>query len=330
MKKSYFIILSFLIIALFMGINGTIITQTSNRILTDTTVTDYDGNIYHTVTIGTQVWLRENLKSLHYSDGTAITGVMSYNNSDSLANIYGRLYTWNAAMRNSTQQGVQGVCPVGFHVPTDSEWTVLGNFLGGNSLAGGKLKEADTVHWYSPNTGASNTTGFTALGGGEWESGAFQFIKMFGVFWSSTQTSSTQAIYRYLSYNNGTLSPYTWNKTLAYSVRCIKDTSHIIIIKNGQEGVIDSYELKQNYPNPFNPNTKITFSIPKNSFVSLKVYDILGKEVATLVNGKLTPGIYEVPFSINQFPGNQLVSGIYFYKMETKDFNKVMKMVLLK
>lgn len=89
MKKSYFIILSFLIIALFMGINGTIITQTSNRILTDTTVTDYDGNIYHTVTIGTQVWLRENLKSLHYSDGTAITGVMSYNNSDSLANIYG-------------------------------------------------------------------------------------------------------------------------------------------------------------------------------------------------------------------------------------------------
>jgi len=179
MKKLFTVIFSLTLLTFLIMINKETTGPTFAEINTDSIVVDYDGNIYHTITIGTQVWLKENLKSLHYSDGASIPGVLAYNNSDSLANIYGRFYTWNAAMRNSTNQGVQGVCPVGFHVPTDSEWTVLGNYLGGNSVAGGKLKEADTVHWYSPNLGADNSSGFTALAAGEWESGNFQFIKMF-------------------------------------------------------------------------------------------------------------------------------------------------------
>ena len=244
MKKSYLFVIRFIIILLFIGLTSEIKTQLHLKINSDTIVSDYDGNIYHTITIGSQVWLKENLKSLHYSDGTVFNGVLSYNNSDSLANIYGRLYTWNATMCNSTQQGVQGVCPTGYHVPTDSEWNVLSIFLGGNSIAGGKLKETDTVHWYSPNLGATNSSGFTALGGGEWENGNFQFIKMSGVFWSSTQANSTQAVYRYMLYNSNSLTPYIWNKSLYYSVRCIKDNPTPINLLNGPNDIV--FDLKYN------------------------------------------------------------------------------------
>jgi uncharacterized protein (TIGR02145 family) len=325
MKKIFTLIFVFssisLLTLILLNINS--VNPTFAEINTDSIVVDYDGNIYHTVTIGTQVWLKENLKSLHYSDGTLISGALSYNNSDSLANIYGRFYTWNAAMRNSTNQGVQGVCPVGFHVPTDSEWTVLGNYLGGNSVAGGKLKEADTVHWYSPNTGADNSSGFTALAAGEWESGNFQFIKMFAVFWSSTQSNSSNAIYRYLRYNTAILYPFSYYKTLAYSVRAIKNNSSIGINENGN-GLINSFELKQNFPNPFNNSTKISFVIKKTAFVRLKIYDVSGKEVSELLNQKLEANNYNF-----NFDASGLSSGIYFYNLEVTEDIKTMNTVII-
>jgi uncharacterized protein (TIGR02145 family) len=323
MKKFlfYFLSLSSILVLLSFSKNSNNITAL--EIHTDSTVTDFDGNVYHTFNIGTQVWLKENLKSIHYSDGTVITGVMSYNNSDSLANIYGRLYTWNATMRNSTNQGVQGVCPAGYHVPTDSEWTVLGNYLGGNSIAGGKLKETDTAHWYSPNTGATNSTGFTALGGGEWENGNFQYIKMFGVFWSSTQTSSTQAKYRYIEYSSIILNPYTWNKSLAYSVRCIKNNPSSYINGNTNSSIF--FELKQNYPNPFNPSTNIKYQIRNNGIVTLKVFNALGQEIETLVNEKQNAGTYEITFDASKHP-----SGIYYYRISTDKFSDTKKMLLVK
>ena len=113
-------------------------------VLAQQTVTDFDGNIYETITIGEQVWLNENLKSLHYSDGTEIPGVVAYNNDDSLETIYGLLYSWNAAMNGSNVPGTQGVCPCSTHLPTDQEWTILENYLGGPSVAGGGMKEAGT------------------------------------------------------------------------------------------------------------------------------------------------------------------------------------------
>lgn len=254
MKKNYILISGMILLAILLCIVllnvllfGLAIFNSVNAFNgtgSDSTVTDYDGNVYHLVTIGSQVWTRENLRSLHYSDGTVIPNVLSYNNNDSLAGIYGRLYDWNSTMRNSTNQGVQGVCPAGFHVPTDSEWTVLGNYLGGNSIAGGKLKETDTTHWYSPNTGATNSSGFTALGGGEWENGIYQYMKMAGVFWSSTQANTTQAKYRYLQHNSIALGIFTWNKNLAYSVRCIKDNIVNPNLLNGPDDIV--FDIKHN------------------------------------------------------------------------------------
>ncbi len=191
------------------------------------TVTDYDGNVYNTVVIGEQTWLKENLKSLHYSDGTPIPDVLAYNNSDSLAQIYGLLYTWDAAMRNSTQPGAQGVCPDGWHIPTDQEWSEMENYLGGASVAGGKMKDTGTVYWEAPNTGASNSSGLSVLPGGEFDAfynpNQFSLINQYAVFWTSTQVSTLKARERYLAYNSSASLIYDWYKVMNYSIRCIKD-----------------------------------------------------------------------------------------------------------
>jgi uncharacterized protein (TIGR02145 family) len=137
-------------------------------------VSDVDGNTYKVVIIGTQVWMAENLKTTKYSDGTPIPlvtdntawsnlttpGYCWYNNdSATIAQTYGALYNWYTVNTGN-------LCPAGWHVPTDAEWTILITYLGGEDVAGGKLKEAGTAHWSSPNTGATNETGFTALPGG--------------------------------------------------------------------------------------------------------------------------------------------------------------------
>jgi uncharacterized protein (TIGR02145 family) len=136
-------------------------------------VKDVDGNIYNTVTIGTQVWMAEDLKTTRYNDGTAISYVKGdlewknlrseaycwYNNDKSNKTVYGALYNWY-----TTNTGK--LCPAGWHVPTDSEWETLISYCGGWEVAGGKLKEAGTAHWDAPNIGATNEFGFTALPGG--------------------------------------------------------------------------------------------------------------------------------------------------------------------
>ena len=192
-------------------------------------VRDYDGNIYSTVVIGKQVWLRENLASLHYSDGTPIAGAAVYNDNDSLGNIYGRLYTWNAAMNGSVSPGAQGACPCGWHLPTAEEWSTLENSLGGSSIAGGKMKETGTLHWSPPNTGAGNSSGFSALPGGEYDAyyqpNVFRLLNEYAVFWTSTQISAVKAREKYLSFNSAASSTYDWYKVMKYSVRCIKDTA---------------------------------------------------------------------------------------------------------
>ena len=290
------------------------------------TVTDYDGNIYHTVTIGEQVWLQENLKSLHYSDGTEIPGVVAYNNDDSLGAIYGLLYTWNAAMNNSVTPGVQGVCPCSCHVPTDQEWTILENYLGGSAIAGGKMKEVGTEHWQSPNTGATNSSGFTALAGGEFDGyytpQVFQYLGIYAVFWTSTQTVATRAWERYLSYNNVISGKAEWYKVMKYSIRCIKDSPTGIENETNKNY---EFKLHQNYPNPFNPSTKISYQIPELSFITIKVFDVLGNEVATLVNEEKPAGNYEINF--NAF---DMASGIYFYRLKTESYLETKKMIFLK
>ena len=155
------------------------------------TVTDVDGNVYNTVTIGTQCWLQENLKTTKYKDGTSIPlvtdnsawgslstpGYCWYNNDDTYKNTYGALYNYYTVLTNN-------LCPSGWHVATEREWSTLVTYLGGASIAGGKLKESGTTHWVTPNTGANNETGFIALPGGRREhpSGALIYLWVYLVF----------------------------------------------------------------------------------------------------------------------------------------------------
>src|SRR5690554_4910948 len=181
-----------------------------------------DGNEYNWVQIGDQVWMAENLAylpsvnmvadgsedaagSYYYVYGYDGTNVADAKATDNYAT-YGVLYNWTAAMdgeasSTTNPSGIQGVCPAGWHVPSDAEWTELTDYLGGTSVAGGKLKETGTTHWKSPNTGATNETGFTALPGGYRHLyGAFSNIGYDGYWWSATERSATDAWHRAMSY----------------------------------------------------------------------------------------------------------------------------------
>jgi len=194
------------------------------------TVSDVDGNIYSTVTIGNQEWMAKNLKTTKYNDGTSIPleigsaewGALItpaycwYENSVTTYGTYGVLYNWYAVNTGK-------LCPIGWHVPSDAEWTTLTTYLGGESVAGGKLKA--TTQWNSPNTGATNETGFTALPGGlrYYGGGAFSSIGFDGNWWSSTGTSTPFAWPRGISYNFSNVYNPNYSKRSGFSVRCLRD-----------------------------------------------------------------------------------------------------------
>ena len=126
-------------------------------------------------------------------------------------------------MQYVTFQGTQGICPSGWHIPSDEEWTKLSNYLGGESEAGGKVKEEGTVHWYPPNV-ATNSSGFTGLPGGyRNSSGSFLNLEYAGFYWSSSQSSTLNAWYRDLYYNNTVMTRNNWDKVVGFSVRCLKN-----------------------------------------------------------------------------------------------------------
>ena len=195
-------------------------------------VYDIDGNGYDTVKIGTQVWLKQNLKATKYRTGVTIpnitsestwsgltTGARCYYNNDSAnyAATYGALYNWYTVNTGN-------LCPAGWHVSSDVEWTTLTTYLGGIGIAGGKLKEAGLTHWISPNTGATNETGFTALPGGyRVPNGTYNDFGIYGYWWSSTEYSTTTAWDRRLNYNSNGLNRNYFNETCGFSVRCLKD-----------------------------------------------------------------------------------------------------------
>ena len=199
-------------------------------------ITDYDGNVYTTVKIGTQVWMVENLKTTHYRNGdpipnttdntqwsTATTGAMTwYSNDKATYNAtYGALYNWYAAT------DPRNICPPGFHVPTAAELTKLHDFLGGDWVAGGKLKEAGTSHWLSPNDSGNNSSGFTGLPGGYRSAldGAFNSLGEDGCWWSSTENGAIYAWSRSLNYFNGymPLGNGQDEKKEGLSLRLLKD-----------------------------------------------------------------------------------------------------------
>jgi uncharacterized protein (TIGR02145 family) len=212
---------------------GSVISFTTADIPDCGTVIDFDGNTYNTVNIGTQCWMRENLKVTHYRNGDAIPNVIdgtawsnltsgaycNYDNSLNNATTYGRLYNWYAVSDS------RNIAPVGWHVPTDAEWSTLITYLGGESTAGCKLMEAGTTHWASPYTGTTNETGFSALPGGyrNYMGGEFNLFGYGGFWWSTTEYSTAVAWYRSMNCGNGSVSTYRIDKEDGYSVRCVKD-----------------------------------------------------------------------------------------------------------
>jgi uncharacterized protein (TIGR02145 family) len=213
-----------------------------------------DGQSYETVKIGSQCWMAENLNIGTRIDGgnnqtnNGIIEKYCYNDSEAQCDVYGGLYQWNEMMANSTTPGEQGICPAGWHIPTDDEWCILEqeldltiscsstNWRGVDG--GGKLKEAGTTHWLTPNTGATNSSGFTALpGGSRGSSGSFSLLTNYGYWWSSSQASSN-AWYRSLFYGSAQVRRHTNAKTWGYSVRCLKDESASATIPTVSTGAI--------------------------------------------------------------------------------------------
>jgi uncharacterized protein (TIGR02145 family) len=210
---------------------------------------DDDGNNYSVVTIGTQTWMAENLKTTKYNDGTAIplvtdntawvglnTGAWcdNYNSSDTKYAKYGHLYNWYAVSDG------RNIAPVGWHVPTDAEWTTLTTYLGGESVAGGKLKETGTLNWEtgtgnwaSPNTAATNETGFSALPDGTriYYNGMFSGVSSYGQWWSSTPPSTDNAWSRNISNDTGSVIRNAGNRATGFSVRCVKDDVSTLYIQ---------------------------------------------------------------------------------------------------
>jgi uncharacterized protein (TIGR02145 family) len=196
-----------------------------------------DSKTYATVQIGTQCWMVENLNVgamiNSTNGGTNNDGEQTdnstlekycYENNTSNCDTYGGLYQWNEAMQYVTTEGVQGVCPSGWHLPTDGEWTTLAVFLGGVDIAGRKMKESGLEHWQSPNAGAANESGFTALPGGyHHHYGSYYDLTSYARFWSSSEFNTTDTWSRYLIYTVEDVNRSANNKEDGFSVRCLKD-----------------------------------------------------------------------------------------------------------
>ena len=274
------------------------------------TVTDIDGNVYNTVTIGTQVWMVENLKVTHFNNGDSVPNVKDnmtwfnlksgaycdYINIPDSSTTYGRIYNWYAV--NDTRS----LCPQSWHVPANTEWTKLTTFLGGESIAGGKLKEAGTLHWNAPNTGATNESGFTALpAGGRGDNGQFFGIGQYSTWYSSTEVTGGYSWHRGVSYTNNEVTSGNGPGMYGFSVRCIRDfPTEINEIKDQEKIKI--------YPNPARDRINITCDDGQD--LKLRIFNIIGecilqinlKEQMTGIDiSSLSKGVYMVKISCSNW-----------------------------
>jgi uncharacterized protein (TIGR02145 family) len=198
-------------------------------------IIDVDGNSYKTVIIGTQTWMAENLRVTKFNDGTPIPLAIDksawvnadvparcyYDNNISNAK-YGALYNWSVIGVYNVNS--KNVCPTGWHVSRDIDWSDLVNYLGGEEVAGGKLKEAGMTNWEAPNTDASNSSLFTALPGGlRTTDGDFYWIKNRGYWWTATEQNAPDARYRYIKFDSGMINWSFDYKRMGMSIRCVKD-----------------------------------------------------------------------------------------------------------
>lgn len=208
------------------------------------TVKDIEGNIYHTVKIGDQIWLQENLRTKKYRNGKSIikksknndwtinkSGAYTIYANDSIKeNAFGLLYNWYAVANPS------GLCPVGWHVAKDSEWNQMVKYLDNyadttdlkrvqSEVAGGQLKEIGITHWASPNTGATGTANFYGYAGGNCgPNGQYNDVGAYGYWWTSKSSTNGEAYGRLLSYFNSNIDRFKTTKNLGFSVRCVMNS----------------------------------------------------------------------------------------------------------
>jgi uncharacterized protein (TIGR02145 family) len=286
---------------------------------------DYGGQTYHTVQIGSQCWLKENLNA-----GTMINGIDTsknnsiiekycYNNDSANCTTYGGLYQWNEAMQYITTEKAKGICPTGWHIPSYTELTTLSTSVSGD---GNKLKAI------GQGTGAgagTNTSGFSALMTGYRSTdGNFGYLGNYTFFWSSTEIPSLNATYMRLTGSGSGIDLTYYLKGTGYNVRCLNNN---IVGVNGKEqsNLPKEFLLAQNYPNPFNPSTTINFSIPKATHVSLSIYNSMGKEVSKLISKEMNAGVYTTEWNASGF-----ASGVYYYRVIAGNFIATKKLILLK
>jgi uncharacterized protein (TIGR02145 family) len=283
------------------------------------TVIDYDGNVYDTVIIGENIWLKQNLKVTHYNNGVLIpnvtdsaawvtltTGARCYYKNDSSAydSVYGPLYNWYAV------NDPNNICPSGWHVSTNAEWNATEIYLGGTAIAGGKMKEAGIVHWKSPNTGATNSTGFTGLPGGARDPiiNEFRIISENGVWWTASAYNTSMVWSTYMWYLNTGVDHNPVYKNYGFSIRCVKDIGTGI-------GEIDFNKI-QLYPNP--SSNEITIKTSELSTKGhLSILNLNGQQLLQL----------EITEPTTIIDVSTLPSGVYFVRVTGERTVKMGKFV---
>ncbi len=274
-------------------------------------VTDYDGNVYNTINIGSQTWMKENLKVTHFGNGASIPTTLSpaavdstalfqwaYNDDTANVNIYGRLYTWFAVVN------WQNICPLGWHVPDTADWMTLTNFLGGDSIAGSKTKEAGLTHWLTSDTAVDNSSLFTGLPGGfRGNPSGYNQLGALASFWSSTPFGSSsfqRGVCYNLHANDLYLAQSVAVANCGLSVRCIKDNSF------GIHDIGSQNELHL-YPNPAIDRISL---ISAQQLHSVCIYNVTGDLVDRIEN------IVEKAITINT---GELTNGMYLVYITTAD-----------
>jgi len=294
---------------------------------------EYGGQTYHTVQIGDQCWLKENLNI-----GTRVNGRVNqdaangtiekycYNDDEANCSKYGGLYQWKEAMKNSANAGTQGICPTGWHIPTTdwripttNEFTILSTSVNND---GNSLKE---IGQGADGGSGTNKSGFSALLAGiRYLTGDFYNLDTSAYFWSSTEYFPSTAGNMFLWANGNYVIVNDHQKEDGFSVRCVNDVL-VSVLPSELNTLPPKFDLAQNFPNPFNPSTSIKYQISEFCYVTLKVFDVLGNEIETLINEEKLAGNYEITFN-----GTALSSGVYYYQLKAGNFIDTKKFELIK
>jgi uncharacterized protein (TIGR02145 family) len=293
-----------------------------NPNLTYGSVSDVDGNNYATIAIGNQVWMAENLKTSKFNTGEAIQNVTDdnqwgtttnsawtyYDNYSLYENPYGKLYNYYAVI------DPRKICPEGWHVPIDAEWTFLTNYLGGLSIAGGKMKSIGNSFWNTPNNGATNESGFSSLPGG-WRGNVFYELGTDARIWSSTTDPSGNIIYRRLYTDYYKIDREFGSKNYGLSVRCLSDFPNSINELNQK----NNFKIKS-YPNIVIDYLTVEYILNYKEYISITLTSLEGKKIKEFSNRIQNEGFNRIQLDIVDVP-----PGLYFLNVNGLEFNAYTK-----